>query len=179
MMRVRLEPNFPVDGNYWTWQVIAQMKQAQPSDNGGGTPVLTLQAAYGSWRLYQSDSSGPSSNTHQLWSTSAQKDVWTEIAFDVTYSKDPAIGKIKMYIDANGDGDALDSGEQSPVINTYTLKTETATNPNDGAVDDGIAEGESIPSHLRMGIYHDTWFACPAPTGCSADYDDVVVARPN
>lgn len=176
-MKLRLPGDFPLATEYW--QLVAQMKQAQPSDNGGGTPALSLQLYDGMWQLHQSTSTGPSSVTKPIWTTPASKGQWTEIAFDITYSQDPAKGRIQMFVDRNADGDANDTGERSPVLNTYTLKRETATNSGDGVTNDGIAEGESIPSHLRLGIYHDDRIACPAPAGCYVDYDDVQVFRVN
>jgi Polysaccharide lyase len=176
-MRVRLPGDFPLDTPYW--QSVGQMKQAQPADNGGGTPALALQVYEGKWQLHQSTSTGPSSVTKPIWTAPATKGSWTQIAWDVTYSQDPAKGKIQMFIDLNGDGDALDQNERSPVLNTYTLKRETASNPDDGVTDDGIAAGDSIPSHLRLGIYHDDRISCPPPSGCHADYDDIQVHRVN
>lgn len=168
-MSLRLPGNFPLGAT--AWQVVAQMKQTQPSANGGGTPVLSLEAYGGRWRLMQSTSSGASSNNRQLWSTPAQTGAWTRFAFDVRYSQDPSVGSVKVYADLNGDGDALDSGEQSPEIDTYTLKSETTG----GSSTDGIAPGESIPSHLRAGIYHASSIPCPAPLGCSTEIDNVQV----
>jgi Polysaccharide lyase len=168
-MSLRLPNNFPLGTNLW--QVVAQMKQTQPSANGGGTPMLSLEAHSGRWRLMQSTSSGASSSTRQLWSTPAQAGAWTRFVFDVRYSQDPSVGFVKVYADLNGDGDALDSGEQSPGIRTYTLKRETTG----GSSTDGIAPGESIPSHLRAGIYHASSIPCPAPLGCSIEIDNVQV----
>lgn len=176
-MRIRLPGSFPLDTPYW--QSVGQMKQAQPADNGGGTPALALQVYEGKWQLHQSTSTGPSSVTRPIWTAPATKGSWTRIAWDVTYSQDPSKGKIQMFVDLNGDGDANDGGERSPVLNTYTLKRETATNSGDGVTDDGVAEGQSIPSHLRLGIYHDDRISCPPPGGCSAEYDDVQVFRVN
>lgn len=172
-LSVRLPDNYPLQSNLW--QVIAQMKQTQPSANGGGTPVIALHARGGEWSLDQSKSTGPSSDTRQLFSAPAQRNAWTKIALDVTYSQDPSKGKVQMFIDLNGDGDAADAGERSDVIHTYTLKRETAG----GSASDGIAEGESIPSHLRIGPYHNEAIDCPPPGGCSVDYDDIQVLQPN
>jgi hypothetical protein len=166
---LRLPGSFPLDTT--TWQVVMQMKQTQPSANGGGTPVLSLEARAGRWRLMQSTSSGASSDTRELWSAPAQQGVWTQFAFDVVYSQDPSVGSIKVYADLNGDADAQDTGEQSPATRTYTLKRET----EGGSSTDGIAPGESIPSHLRTGIYHNPSIACPPPNGCSVDVDNVQV----
>lgn len=172
-MRIRLPGSFPLDTPYW--QSVMQMKQAHPADNGGGTPALALNVYDGMWQLHQSTSTGPSGVTTAIWTAPATTGSWTRIAWDVTYSRDPSKGWIQMFIDLNGDGDALDANERSPVMSTYTLKRETATDPSDGLTDDGVAEGESIPSHLRIGIYHDDRISCPPPGGCYADYDDIQV----
>jgi hypothetical protein len=164
----RLGDDYPLDNH--DWHVVMQMKQAQPSANGGGTPVISLEARNGRWNLIQSNSAGHSSDTHVLWSTPAQTGVWTRFAFDVVYSQDPAIGSIRLSVDLNGDDDSLDPGEQSPTFQTYTLKYETKSG-------DYLHAGDSIPSHLRVGIYHNSAISCP-PTGiCSDGVDNVEVVR--
>jgi hypothetical protein len=168
----KLPDSFPLATT--EWQSVMQMKQTQPSANGGGTPVLSLKANKSSWSLWQSDSAGPSENSHSLWSTPATQNTWTRFAFDITYSRDPGIGSITVYVDLNNDGDALDAGEQSPTMHTYTLKQET----EGGSSTDGIAAGDSIPSHLRTGIYHSPTIACPPPIGCSSLVDNVQVVGP-
>jgi Polysaccharide lyase len=157
-----------------SWKIVMQMKQTQPSSGGGGNPVLALHASLGRWRLYQAASPGPTAREpRQLWSAPAENRVWTRFALDVTYSQDPAEGRIEIYADLNGDGDALDEGEQSPPIRTYTLKHEVS-----GEAGDGIAPGESIPSHLRVGPYQETTTSCPGPAGCSVDVDNIEVMSP-
>jgi hypothetical protein len=141
------------------WQTILQMKQAQPSNNGGGSPILEVQLRSG--RLYLE------SATDSYWSTPVTAGVWERIALDVNYSQDPSRGSVTMYVDANGDGDAADAGEASPTIHTATLKPEIAGSLN------GIAPGASIPSHLRVGLYHDP--SIPCPSGCAVDVDNVQV----
>lgn len=179
-MSIRLPKSLPLYDDNWTWQVITQMKQAQPADAAGGTPVLALHAAYGRWRLFQSSPGDPGSesDTRELWSAPAQHDVWTRVAFDITYSQDPSKGRIQMFVDANGDGDATDPGESSKPINTYTLKRETATDPGAETAEEAVSEGESIPSHLRIGPYHDEALDCPPPGGCAVEYDDIQVLQP-
>jgi hypothetical protein len=167
---LRLPSGFPINVN--TWQVVMQMKQAGPSNNSSGTPVLEMDAYGGRWRLRQSLSTGDASDSRELWSTPAQTGSWTRFAYDVTYSSDPSIGSIKVNVDLNGDGDFGDAGEQSPTFHTYTLKKEIA------GPDTLLAVGQSIPSHLRMGLYHDSSVSCPGPSGCSVNIDNVEVARP-
>jgi hypothetical protein len=163
----RLPPSFPLETT--TWQPVLQMKQTQPSANGGGTPILAMRATAGRWALMNSDSPGPSADSHEIWSIPAQSGVWTRFAFDVYYSPDPAQGSIQVYVDLNGDGDATDPEEQSPMLHTSTLKYET----EGGNPMDGIAPSQSIASHLRTGIYHDEQIPCPA--GCAVEVDNVQV----
>jgi hypothetical protein len=162
---LRLPENFPLSTN--DWQTVMQMKQAQPSDGGGGGPILEMQARQGRWVILN--------NWHELWSFPAQKNTWTRFAWDVYYSQDPSKGWIQVSADLNGDGDFNDPGERSPVIHTATLKTEIE-GPN--GTSDGLAPGDPIPSHLRAGIYHNPSIPCPAPTGCSVEVDNVQVLGP-
>lgn len=164
---LRLPDDFPLSTS--DWQVVLQMKQAQPSDNGGGTPILSLEARGGRWHLIQSTSSGPSSDTTSIWSTAAQPNVWTRFAIDVTYSPDPAVGSVQVFVDQDNDGVA---DETSPRLATYTQKIETA-----GTSDDGLDAGDAIPSHLRVGLYHNPGIACAA--GCSVEIDNVQVVAPD
>jgi hypothetical protein len=143
---MRLPPDFPIDTD--DWQVVMQMKETDPATNTAGTPVISLQATDGHWILKQSLSSGPSDDTRILWQTPAKVGVWTHIVVDATYSTDPATGRIGITI-----GKA-----SSPVFHTYTLKTEVSP-PGPG-----LHVGDPIPSHLRLGIYHD-----PPLPGTSVD----------
>ena len=135
---MRLPIDYPISSP--KWQVVMQMKQTGPSSNSGGTPVLALEARDARWVLTQSDSPGPSSNTHELWSTPATVETWTPISLDVTYSPDPTKGKIQISV----------GGVQSPTFTTFTQKYETSP------AAEGLTAGGAIPSHLRVGIYHDT-----------------------
>jgi Polysaccharide lyase len=164
----RLGEDYPLSNP--NWQVVMQMKQTQPSENGGGTPVISLEARDGRWKLIQSNSPGYSSDTHVLWSTPAETGVWTRFAFDVVYSQDPDRGSIRLSVDLNGDGDARDPGEQSPVFKTYTLKYETANS-------DYFDAGDSLPSHLRAGVYHQEYIDCDLVGTCSDGVDNVQVVR--
>ena len=158
-LSVRAQQSLPIGTK--NWQTIAQMKQAQPSANGGGGPMIEVQLRNGAFHL-----DNPS-DTH--FSAPATTGVWTRIALDVYYSSDASVGSVVMYVDTNGDGDAADEGEQSPVVNIPTIKREIAG----GWEGDGIAAGEPIPSHLRAGVYHDP--VIPCVTGCSIDLDNVQV----
>jgi hypothetical protein len=153
----RFPSSFPFTTS--NWQTILQMKQAQPSNNGGGSPILEVQLRDGRLSL--------ESDTGSYWSTPVTAGVWERIALDVNYSQDPSRGSVTMYVDANGDGDAADPGEASPTIHAATLKTEIA-----GSLT-GISPGASIPSHLRVGLYHDPAIACPS--ACAVEVDNVQV----
>jgi len=150
---MRLPSTFPI--NTTKWQVVMQMKQTGPASNSGGTPVLALEAREGKWVLTQSDSPGPSSNTHVLWSTPATLDTWTDVRLDVTYSPDPTQGRVQITV----------GGVASPTFTTFTQKYETSP------AGQGLSAGGAIPSHLRMGIYHD-----PSLPGTSVDFADVRVS---
>ena len=150
---MRLPAGFPIKTP--KWQVVMQMKQTGPASNSGGTPVLALEAREGRWVLTQSNSAGSSGNTHELWSTPATLNSWTPITLDVTYSPDPQQGKVQLIV-----------GEvSSPTFTTYTQKYETPPGSK------GLDPGQPIPSHLRMGIYHD-----PSLPGTSVDFADVRVS---
>jgi Polysaccharide lyase len=149
---MRLPSSFPIDAD--TWQVVMQMKQTGPSSNSGGTPVLALEARQGRWVLTQSDTPGPGGDTHEVWSTPATVGTWTRISLDVTYSPDPSLGRIQITI-----GDVA-----SPTFTTYTQKYETEPGSQ------GLNPGDAIPSHLRMGIYHN-----PSLPGTHVDFSDVSV----
>lgn len=166
----RLPDNYPLETD--EWQGVLQMKQAQQADNADGTPVLSVSAFRGQWSLWHSDA-GYTNEDFELWATPAAKNVWTAVAMDVIYSQDPERGRVRLYVDSNGDGEFDDEGESSPQFATNTLKREDGT---DGS--DGYSAGDSIPSHLRVGLYHDAVIPCPPPAGCSLDVDSVLVVRP-
>ncbi len=102
----------------------------------------------------QSDSPGASGTTHELWSTPASLNTWTHISFDVTYSPDPSQGRIQATV----------GGVQSPTFTTYTEKYEVAPGSQ------GLNPGDPIPSHLRMGLYHN-----PTIPGSHVDFTNVQV----
>jgi hypothetical protein len=170
----RLPDDFHLDHS--GFQNVLQMKQSQPSDNGSCPPVLSLQVRFEEWRLQHQESPGSCGDSETLWEAPAETGVWVRVALDVTYSRYSDDGKVRLSLDLNGDGDSLDAREQSPAITTHTLKYETPD--PDGYDTDGLAAGDSIPSHLRVGLYHDPSYDCPAPDGCSVQVDNVQVVRP-
>lgn len=163
---MRLPDNFPIDAN--AWQTVLQMKEAQPYDNSlYCCPILFMGAFNNQWKV--------DSNNGRYWTFPAQRNVWTRFIFDVTYSADPQKGSLQVSADLNADGDVDDEGERMPRIRTNTLIAET-DGPN--GLSDGLAPGESIPSHLRAGLYHNSSIPCPAPVGCSTEIDNVQVVAP-
>jgi hypothetical protein len=164
----RLPPNYPLSTDMW--QGVLQMKQAQPADNGGGTPVLSLGAYEGKWLLFHS-AAGATDEDAVVWEAPATSNRWTRVMIDAVYSQSAEQGRLQMSIDLNGDGAFDGAGEQSPSFHMNTLKYETA-----GSNSDGLSQGESIPSHLRVGMYHHPGIPCPS--GCSVDVDNVQVVAP-
>jgi hypothetical protein len=166
---LRLPPNYPLQTP--NWQGGVQFKQAQPADNGGGTPPLSLSAFGGRWILYHS-APGFTTVDRPVWSVPASPGRWTRFAIDVLYSANPALGRIEVLVDLNGDGDFYDDDERSGQLRLNALKRETR-----GSDDDGYSEGDPLVSHLRAGLYHDPVIGCPAPAGCSIEIDNVQIVR--
>jgi len=167
---IRLPKNYPLKTS--RWQRVLQMKQAAPADNSSGAAVISLGAYAGRWLLFSSKP-GYTFKDRVVWSRPARKGVWTRFALNVRYSKKPRKGRIRLFVDLNADGDFADRRERSRRIRTNTLKREIA-----GTARDGRRAGQSLPSHLRVGIYHDTPIRCRRPRGCSVDVDNVQVIRP-
>jgi hypothetical protein len=160
----RLPPNYPLHTDMW--QGVLQMKQAQPADNGGGTPVLSLGAYDGKWMLFHSGP-GATYTDSVIWEAPATSNRWTRVMIDAVYSQSASKGRLTMGIDLDGDGE-FGAGEKTQTFRMNTLKYETG-----GSNDDGLSAGESIPSHLRVGMYHHQGIPCPG--GCSVDVDNVQV----
>jgi hypothetical protein len=152
------------DINDSRWRNVFQMKQVQPYYNPNPASIFEMQVRDGRWFV--------GSNWTGVWDAPAQQNTWTRFAFDMTYSQDPSKGSVKIYADLNGDGDANDAEEQSPLIHMATLRAETAGGPDNP---DFPSAGQSIPSHMRAGIYQDESYSCPS--GCSVDLDNVQVFR--
>lgn len=143
------------------WQTVMQFKQAQPYAANGpvdGAPALELQIYAGRLRLH--------SFWNEIWTTAAPPNgVWIRYALDVTYSQDPAKGKVQVFVDLDGDGDFVDPGEASPVFSMRTLAYVTSQGSGT------IPVGGSLPDHLRLGIYHDP----SAYSNTTVDVDNVQV----
>ena len=162
----RLPANFPLATTQW--QTVMQMKQAQPSDDNGSGPALEMEARSSHWVVVN--------RWDTVWEFPARRNLWTRFAWDVYYSQDAAKGWIQVSADLNGDGDFADSGERSPTIHGATLQTEVEGSSGSAG---GLNPGDPIPSHLRIGIYHDPDISCAAPVECSVDVDNVQVVEPS
>jgi Polysaccharide lyase len=163
----RLPDNFPLSTD--TWQTVMQMKQTQPADGGDGVPILFMGAYENAWHVESSLA------PNGYFSFPAQTGTWTRFAWDVKYSQDPNQGWLQVSADLNGDGDFNDPHERSPLIHGATLKTEV-NGPN--GTSDGLAPGDPIPDHLRIGLYHNPSISCAAPVDCSVGVDNVQVVAP-
>ncbi len=140
------------------FRVVYQNKQVQPYDSPEQASMVELQVRDGLWRL--------DVDYRNVWKAPAQAGVWARFAFDVVYSRDPAVGSVRVEADLDGDGSFE---ERSELRSLATLRTEVA-----GVL--GPPEGDSIPSHLRAGIYQDAGYACPLEgPGCSIDVDNLQV----
>jgi hypothetical protein len=162
----RLPANFPLSTA--NWQTVMQMKQTQPSDDDCCGPQLEMEARQNRWVVVDS--------WNNLWEFPARRNVWTRFAWDVYYSQNPSEGWLQVSADLNDDGDFNDPGERSPILHAATLRTEPE-GPNGSS--DGLAAGDPIPSHLRVGIYHDPEISCAAPVECSVEVDNVQVMEPS
>ena len=153
---VRFPDNFPLGTS--DWQGFGQMKQAAPNCDPSVIPVLSF-SAYNNVIRFDHTPNGASSDS-ELWETPTQKNVWTRVVIDAYYSADPSKGWVQYTV----------NGVASPVFHTNTLHY------NGNCTYGPLGPGGSIPSHLRVGLYHETSIPCPA--GCSVDIDNVEVARP-
>jgi hypothetical protein len=128
---LRLGSDWPLASG--AWQVVTQLKQTQPyAGASSSSPILSLEARSGSWRLIKHD---PGETI--LWSTLASVNQWVKVTWDVTYSKDPALGRVKLTIGSKTSG----------FVTARTLAYVTLSGS-------GLAVNDPIPSHLRVGPYH-------------------------
>ena len=154
------------------WRVVLQMKQAQPYNNPRQASIFDLQVRGGRWQL--------SSDDRRIWSAPAEPGLWTRFAFDVSYSQDPSKGSVQVRADLNGDGDFVDDLDGDGLFDEASdiLRLQTLVPEKGGEAASGLAPGESIPSHLRAGIYQNESYPCPrSGPGCSVDVDNVQVIR--
>jgi hypothetical protein len=141
---MRLPSSFPI--NTSNWQVVQQMKQTQPyvASDPPSSPILSVEARDGRWNLM--------TNGNVLWAgPTAKLGKWVKFIEVVTYSA--SAGHVQITI----------GGTASPTFDVPTLATATQAG-------DGYAVGDPIPSHLRLGIYHN-----PVIAGTSVDIAGVQV----
>ena len=162
---LRLPNNFPIGAR--RWQTVVQMKQAQPSAAGGGSPMIQLLAFNHHWHL--SVATNHNVRTWTRWHGYAKRNRWVRFVFYVRYSRHHRRGIVRLRADLNADGDFRDRKERAGPYHGTTLKREIG-----GGWDDGLPRGSSIPSHLRDGIYHSPEIQCP--DGCSIDVDSIHVS---
>ena len=158
---MRFPANFPM--TTMAWQQIIETKQAQPYDNDkhgtrnpDGTGVtIEFQMYAERFRLF--------TWWQERWSAAAPAlGQWIRFAADITFSQHPNVGKVTVYIDNDNDGDWLDADETF-TWNGATLAYATAAH-------NGLAAGESIPSFLEIGPYHNSVYGTT-----SLDIDNVQV----
>ena len=141
---MRLPTSFPISTP--NWQAVLQMKQTQPYAAANiSSPILSIEARDGRWNLM--------TNGNILWAgPTATLGTWTQLSLDVTYQKTG--GSVQFTV----------GGVSSPVFSVPTLAYATTAGS-------GYAVGDPIPSHLRIGIYHNAIIP-----GTSVDIADVNVS---
>jgi hypothetical protein len=175
---LRVPDDFPLETDN-AFQGAIQMKQTQPTDVGNDAPPIAMGIYQGRWQLFVSDHpAGDEEAGRVIWSAPAKEKIWTRFVFDVVYSADPERGSLQVNVDTDGDGDFEGPEEISPVFGEVEpLATLRAEIPESGGEEDadGFAPGDPVPSHLRVGIYHDPLIDCPA-RGCAIGVDNVAIA---
>jgi Polysaccharide lyase/Divergent InlB B-repeat domain len=130
---MRLPADFPINTN--NWQVVMQMKQAQPNLENISSPILALEARQG-----QLEFRGPKdeSSSAPYFAAPVTPGQWIHISYDIVYSSNPAVGTAVVTL----------GNQTSGVIHVATLATQVGNNS-------GLSDGQAIPGHLRLGPYHD------------------------
>jgi hypothetical protein len=164
---MRLPESFPLSNA--NWQVVTQMKQTQPysSDTAGGV-ILELEARENEFQIITP--TNPESSP--LFKFAAAKNVWVRFRWDVFYSSDNTVARVRLRADTRGNKTTfepnIDSGELAPTKGTLSTANGEQTN---GSPSVHYANGEAIPSHLRAGIYRNPVIA----TTTYIDIDNVQV----
>jgi hypothetical protein len=146
----RLADDFPLDTD--KWQVICQMKQSGPSRGSGGSPYFSFEARQGQLQVQHNGTDA----TPGLPRFDIATGNWYSVKVDAVYSIHG--GDVTVMLDGT-----------PKYAHFPTLKTEPSS--GDGTADPGIAVGDPIPAHLRMGIYHD-----PTLPGTHIDIADIRVS---
>lgn len=138
---LRLPESFPLsDAN---WQVVMQMKQAQPyvGDNEGHV-ILEMEARQNQFQII----TPWNTESNPLWTCPATKSRWIRFRWVVVYHHASATGRIRLQVDDRAGASDWVVQRDSGLINYQTL----ATSSGNGS---GLVTGQAIPSHLRLGIY--------------------------
>jgi hypothetical protein len=143
------------------YQEVMQIQRTNPATGSGAS--IQIELAESRWNLMR--------GFEVLWSAPARPDVWTRFAVDAHYTQ-LTTGRLRAFVDLDGDGDASDPNEQSGTYEGATLQTQSGS----GGTGE-LPQGAPIPSHLRSGVNHDPAMSCPSPSGCHVDVDNVQVIR--
>lgn len=142
---LRLPTDFPITNT--NWQIVMQMKQAQPYTNDGNSiPILAMQANNGTFQML-------GRNSVQLWKAPATLGRWIRFHLDITYSKNPSIGRVRVQIDDRAGATDFVPQYDSGDIATQTLTYAVGAQSGSGW---SLADGQEIPSHLRLGAYRNS-----------------------
>lgn len=163
---LRLVPGFPIQTR--RWQTLLQMKQANPGDARADVPIIAMDVGSSQGKPTFAVYSNERNPEFAGQTFPAKTGTWIRFVFDVYYSSDPENGWLQVSADLNGDGDLDDPGEVGEKIKAATLEVQDTSGV--------LAAGAPIPSHLRLGIYHDEAIQCESV--CSIDIDNVQVIGP-
>jgi Polysaccharide lyase len=153
----RLPTDFPISTN--KWQVIGQMKQAGPNATTACCPAIAIEARQNQIQLQQFGTDEP--GTVQGPRVAAPPlGQWFTVSIEAYYSKDPTLGWVEMSVNA----------QTTSRVYMQTLATQGNTTTQSGWGDPPLNPGDPIPSHLRVGLYHD-----PSLPGSHVDIGDVTV----
>ena len=151
------------------------MKQAGPQDSGTNTPVIHFYAGTNGSSLTLAMTPQRGSDTNVWSSAPLQHNVWTRIAVDAFFPRTPRSVGSRFTSTPTGMGTSR-TGEQSPMVHGQTLLRQLTSGCSSSPC---LNVGDSIPDHLRAGIYHDSAIPCPKPSpGCSDQIDNVQVLGP-
>lgn len=144
----RLSSGFPVSTT--DWQVVMQMKQTQPyTSDGQSSPIIEMDVRSSAWTVIRNV--GATATT--IFTAPAVVSRWTRFCYDITYSPDPAIGCIRLTIDDRAG--ATDFVAQYDSNDMWGATLTSAVGAQSG-YNWSLADGEAIPSHLRLGIYRNS-----------------------
>ncbi|HEX6391217.1 MAG TPA: heparin lyase I family protein [Solirubrobacteraceae bacterium] len=131
------------------WQLIAQWKQL----GSLGTPTLAMHVEKGKIGLFQSDTNDGASRVATPMTDAngvdsevpAVRNRWLRFTLHVVFSPSAAKGLVEWYGDLDGNGVRRLWPTSPAPHRTYTMKVG--------------ADGETVPSHARIGIYRNKLIA--------------------